>query len=369
MNFGNPNVAGIYRKVKAQAEALRLAGNNVILVYTFHDEIIIDSKLEKKTILINSLFNKVNIFYFKLPKILSSERFDFIYFRHFPINPLLIKLLNRFKKYNQGVKILCEIPTYPYYKTFRKGLNSSYLKALIDKILMPKLGKIIDRFVLFDENKYLFNTQVIKIDNGMEIPKDYFRDVSQLPNDRINLVAIASFQDWHGIDRVLFGMSKYKTNLPFYLHLIGTGPQTMKLKNIVNELGLKERVFFHGYLDIIEYNKILNICHIGISSLGIHRVNQDSKMISPLKSREYFGLGIPFIYGYIDNFLPQNYNFTLQISYNDEPVNMENIYSFYNRMNLLGFENVSKIMREFAIDNFSWSYTMRNVINYIKTEA
>lgn len=104
-------------------------------------------------------------------------------------------------------------------------------------------------------------------------------------NLRPQLVFVGSAgQVWHGLDKILAMAAK----LPeFDFHVVG---DTLS--------DAPKNVYSHGHVDWTTLDGIYRKMDVGIASLALHRIQVDE--ISPLKTREYLGYGLPVIGAYDD---------------------------------------------------------------------
>jgi len=104
---------------------------------------------------------------------------------------------------------------------------------------------------------------------------------------------------WHGLDQVI-ALARVRPEWSF--DVIGPGAADMSWP--VN-------VRAHGELTANEYRPILSQADAAISTLAWFRNGMNEG--SPLKSREYFALGLPVIGAYLDTDLPTGAEFYLRI--------------------------------------------------------
>ena len=104
---------------------------------------------------------------------------------------------------------------------------------------------------------------------------------------------------WHGLDQVI-QLAGIRPSWIF--DIIGPG---------ADEMSWPPNVHAHGELTADEYRPILAQADAAISTLAWFRNGMHEG--SPLKSREYFALGLPVIGGYLDTDLPDGADFYLRI--------------------------------------------------------
>lgn len=294
----------------------------------------------------------VNVIYFRKPNYFSKS---------------FLHSLRIIKDNYQNIKIVVEIPTYPYdeeYKTI-----SRYPLLIKDKLHRNKLFQYIDKIAFSGGKKSIFRVPVLNYNNGISLHVIKKRSPSGLNDNAIDMLCAASFAKWHGVDRLIAGLGSYMNNDPkrlVYLHLLGEGPALVDLKQQVNELGLSNYVKFYGRLNRERMDEVYDKCTLAIASLGLHRIGLS--VASTLKTREYLAKGIPFVYsGEIDVFLNSPVDFCLKVPADETPVDIGRLVEFHD---CLYSENdeVALInqIRRYAADNVSMDVTMRPVIDYMK---
>lgn len=116
----------------------------------------------------------------------------------------------------------------------------------------------------------------------------------RLSTSRIDVLCVASFYAWHGVDRLIVGMVAEPDVSDVHLHLVGDGPTIPALRTLVSEAGLEARVHFHGAMPVAALDDWYAQAHVAIGSLAPHRVGL--RELAALKHREYVLRGIPMIF-------------------------------------------------------------------------
>ncbi len=124
-------------------------------------------------------------------------------------------------------------------------------------------------------------------------------------NDKPVLVFIGQPAPWQGVDKILV-MARHFPDWTF--HLIGVDK--------IQDAG--PNVLFHGFLPTSEYLPIVARADVGIGPLALHRKGMNEA--SPLKVREYLGLGLPIIIGHEDTDFPGGAPFILQLPNREDNV-------------------------------------------------
>lgn len=267
----------------------------------------------------------------------------------------LYRLLNR-----KGIKIVVEIPTYPYDHEY-KGLPFSYQKVLLmDKLLRRFMSRYIDKYVTFSNDSVIFGRPTIRIANGIDFKVIPLKKETDCPTNEIHFIAVATIHPWHGFDRAIQGLVEYYKSQPtykVYLHIVGEGvPQVVnEYHRIVTENEIQDYVIFHGPLFGEALDCIFNKCQLGIGSLARHR--SGITHLRSLKNREYAARGIPFVYSEIDDDF-ENADYILKIKPDESPLNIQELIDFYHSVKLTAEEIRSSIEQ-----TLSWKIQMQHVIN------
>lgn len=110
--------------------------------------------------------------------------------------------------------------------------------------------------------------------------------------DLPELLFVANFAPWHGLDILLKNIQQSKNQ--FVLHLVG------KIPSELCDLTKDPRVKVHGPLNQRQIIELSAQCWIGLSSFALFR--QKMMQACPLKVREYLMLGLPVYGNYQDVF-------------------------------------------------------------------
>lgn len=354
---------GISKKIRYQIKALKQCGVDVRTCWLddkdghkyrmIDDQILEDygsgfmGKIRKRT--------NLDCIY----KYITINNIDFIYVRSdHHTTPFLVRLYKKIK--NKGVKILLEIPTYPYDVEY-KGLPWGYQWILLlDKCLRKRMAKYIDRIITFSDDDTIFNCPTIKLSNGVDFPSIPLKQEQKRSSKQIEGIALATIHPWHGFDRIIEGLALYhqtNQNIDFILHIVGAGvPQTLNnYHHLVKKYGLENYVLFHGPLYGKELDDLFERCDIGIGSLARHR--SGIKYLKSLKNREYAARGIPFIYSEIDSDF-ESKPYILKFPADESPIPIDKVITFYKEQTLTSLE-----IRQSIEDTLSWKKQMQIVIS------
>lgn len=361
---------GISKKVLYQVAALRRLEIEVeICCEEIKHNKIFRKIFNKDVILEKSVSNKVTkqLLYYKYEKMLKyifENNFDVIYIRYvYMANPCFIKFLKKIKEKN--IKVIVEIPTYPYDKELVHKDMIRQIKYFIERKYREKMCNYVDKIITFSNDDEIFGIKTVKISNGIDpneisiINKKIKRSINE-----INFIGVAGIAFWHGFDRFILSMAEYYKNSPpkiIKFHIVGNGDKEIvnNLKNLVKENKLEDYVTFYGYKSGKELDEIYNKMDVAVGSLGFYRAETNAG--SPLKTREYIAKGLSVILGYTDLSLKNTLDFIYQVSNDESAFDLYKILEWYKNLNI-----TSEEIRKYAENNLSWDIQMKKVVESIK---
>lgn len=356
---------GINNKIREQIECFEKNGYAVDAVYRRNEkELVIKRK---------GLEHILKTLQIRPYKVLSSailsgfvkkQTYDAVYIRYVYCDREFLRLLKECRKNCQHVAV--EIPTYPYDEELKGTLENKVL-LLLDRIYRQYMRKYVDRIITFSEDTEIFGIPTIRTMNGLNFENVPVARRDQEYMDRINLIAVAAHAMWHGYDRILAGLAEYynrggERNILF--HVVGEGPELERYKQMVCDNNLDEHVTFYGTLRGEALDKVYNMCDIAAASFGFHRIGLT--LASNLKSREYAAKGLPVVSGVdIDIFNGKLSKYCCKVPYDDSPVDMNVIVSFYDRIYAnKTHEEVADEIRSIAASICSMDAVMQPILEF-----
>jgi len=250
------------------------------------------------------------------------------------------------KQQKNRIKYLYELI---FGKAFRKSANA--IVGVTEEITRYQVGRSGDP-----------NKPHITIGNGFDVDSVKLRLPPPYTGD-LAMLCVATVSRWHGIDRMLNGMSAYSGPAKITLHIAGEGPEVPYLKRLIEELGINKSVVFHGFKTGEDLNRLFDQCHIAVGSLGIHRIGL--KEASILKAREYCARGIPSVMACQDPDFPQDYPYVLHLAADDTPIDIEQVLAFAQEV-CTDSGHPAK-MRAYARDHLDWSAKMQKLKTFLET--
>lgn len=295
-----------------------------------------------------------------------SHQIELLYVRSFHnANPFTIHLFKKLRK--AGIKIVMEIPTYPYDMEYKGFPFFTRIELNIDKIFRQKLSKKVNAIVTYSNYDFIFGQRTIQISNGVDFNSIPLKKEIKRNHSIIHLIGVAEVHYWHGYDRLIDGLGKYyqcKHDTTVYFHIIG-GIGLSEMYNSIHAPGFHELItkyhiekyiIFHGQKMGKELDELFDNADFAIGSLGRHRSHIDK--IKTLKNREYAARGIPFIYSETDEDF-DHMRYILKAPADESAINIKEIIHFYQTIH----ETPAEIRN--SIKHLSWKRQMDIVIRNI----
>lgn len=342
------NNDGVWKKIASQVQAMRNSGASVDFFY-MKDNVVCynDGHITKK--IINRYKNKY-FFYSSISSFLikQNKKYDLAYLRK-PHGGLFVlffnKLISTLKKHN--TYIIVEVPTFPYNKEM--NTFKSFISNCIFELSLPFFkNKITEIYYMGDKTESIWGVKAKRISNGIDVKTVKHVDEKNRSDNNFNIVGVANIEFWHGYDRIISGLKEYKGDFKVIFHIVGySQPEYNRLLNMSHEMGLSDKVIFHGRKSGDELDTIIGNADICVDALGRHRSGNNTN--SSIKSKEYAARGMPFVKSHED-YAFCNEEFILEVLPDDSPIDIDSLINW--RRNLK--EGFSLRERTFAENNLSW---------------
>ena len=300
-------------------------------------------------------------FFKNLQRVVDIKSYGFLLVRYGLSTPSFIDFLRWSKKENQKLKVVIEMPTYPYADEWQGFQGRAIM--LIDSLYRRNLKKCVDLILHSGQDPTIFGIPTFKMSNGISTSSYPLTQIFDVP-DKLRLIGVAKWQKWHGVDRILKGLSSYRDQMDkrdISLHLVGHGPYSSHIKKLIQNLDLKQYVVLHESLYGDKLNDLYAKSHLAIGTLGLH--TKGVEINSSLKHREYCARGIPFVLSSLDSDFPEALSFVKYVESSDDPVDITDIVKFYESLNVA---TVSREMRHYAETFLSWDERLKALINLLE---
>jgi hypothetical protein len=287
----------------------------------------------------------------------------FVYMRYQGSSPLLGLALRRLRRRNPGLVVIVEFPSWPYH-TEAVSIRDRIL-GWVDRWSRRGLHRVVDRIVTFSRESRIMGIPTIATDNGVDVARVPLLPAPQR-DEALRLFGLANLSFWHGYDRVIEGMARYYAcggTMDVQFDVVGTGTALAQLEELAARHGLGGRVRFHGPRRGAELDALLARADIGVSSIGMHRLDVDT---SNLKSREFCARGLPFVIAYPDRDFPSGLPFAYHAPADETALDIHDVIAFHRRL-LAECPDYRQRMRAYAEGRLDWSAKMRPVLDAMQS--
>jgi len=291
-----------------------------------------------------------------------KERIDFVYMRSdHNANPFTIHMVRKLKE--TGIKVVMEIPTYPYDQEYESLSRRKFL--FIDQCFRKILARQLCGIVTFSDYPIIFGKPALQISNGVDFSQIPLKRKINDTNHELHLIGVAEIHYWHGFDRLVRGLANYYQTHPsykVYFHIIGEffGEREKKeILPVIKQHGLEEYIILHGARHEKELDDLFEQADMAIGSLARHR--SGIIHIKTLKNREYAARGLSFIYSEIDSDF-ENKPYILKAKADESPIDIDQIIEFYKRQKLSPEQIRNSIL------SLSWKSQMNKVLSCLMVD-
>jgi tetratricopeptide (TPR) repeat protein len=195
--------------------------------------------------------------------------------------------------------------------------------------------------------------------NAESIPLKKYPSCSS-ETDRIQFLAVAQFNYWCGLDRLIEGLAQYPHSRKACFHLVGYGPQLERYHRAIAAHGLGNQFIFYGYKASADIDSLADKCQVGVGILAPHR--KGLLETTALKHREYCLRGLPFFFAGKDPDFPESLPFIHSIPSDEKPIDFPEIASFARRAGQE--EKMSTAAREYGLTQLSWEKKMKGLLDF-----
>lgn len=287
---------------------------------------------------------------------------DFLYIRQVYHDHSFVRYLRDIRRANPGMKIIYEIPTWPY-DTETSVSVSSLPFTLKERLNRKKAAKYIDRIVTFYGQDSIWGVPCLRLINGYDFSRIALPE--RTLGGTVHILSVAANAFWHGYDRFLEGLHRYYEaggTEDILYHLVGD--ILPEYAEAVRSCGLEDHVTLHGRQYGESLDELYRLCTIGIDILGGHR--KDYPVSSTLKSREYGAWGLPLVTSSPVDFMEPGCPWQLPVPYDDSPVDISAVLDYHRRVYAGGDPDaVAKAIRSFARSKCDMPITMEPVVRYL----
>jgi len=293
----------------------------------------------------------------------NASSFDSVYIRFQFFDPLVFRMLKAFE--DCRAKAVMEIPTYPYERELVYQGLKGVPKLICDRFYRKRCASLIKRFCCPLYDKPIFGVENIQIRNGIDTTTINIRKAHE-DDGTIRLLAVASMFRWHGFERLIEGLRDYYASdrkRKVFFNVVGEGVELQKYKTLTEQYHLNDVVVFWGRQDGENLERAYDESDIGVSSLGMHRLN--TEISNPLKTVEYMAKGMPVICEDGEISISEDSPYRYTVPFDESNIDVESIVAFYERLyHGQNVEEVISAIRRECENKCSMDSAMKPVIDF-----
>ncbi len=295
---------------------------------------------------------------------IDAKQYNLVYIRNNRGCFALPSFLGHMQRENPGAHLVVEIPTYPF-GTEVVSWPVRIVSMLDEMWAYRRFSRYLRLIVNVNDYNEIFGVEALSIVNGVDLENIAPAGYSASRPDELSLLAVANLTTAHGYDRVLQGLGQYveaggRTKVSF--HIAGSGEESARLAQMAQDLGIADSVVFHGHCAGKALDELYETCDMAVASLGIHRLALEQA--SPLKTREYCAKGMPFVLGYRDSGLPEDFPFAFKAPDDESPIDIAALVGFYENLKTQR-PDFRREIRAFAEDNMTWEAQLKRVLDHL----
>lgn len=292
-------------------------------------------------------------------KILECNR---LYIRHMLPSIGLLNFLRCSKR--KKIKIVYEVPTFPYYlEQFNEAHNKfkTIIRLVIETIFWPFIYLFIDKLAIVRCRSNSLNlNKMIDIKNGISLSSIHDKKVHGLKElNTFNIIGVGTIYKYHGYDKIISAIKNNngyvdngKRKIVFYI--VGESEEINRLRKMTNKLKLQNHVIFCGKKFGSELEEIYSKADfaVGTLKLSLRKANIDTA----IKNIEYINHNLPIVTsGIIFDVKPKDFYMVVE---SDKQIKMDELYAFAQKY--------YSIDRRIAVSNIVQEFTWKRIMNSIK---
>ncbi len=180
-----------------------------------------------------------------------------------------------------------------------------------------------------------------------------------LPASHTDLLCVASFYAWHGVDRIICGMAA-ELDVDLRLTLVGDGPALPAIAKLASDLGVASRVHLAGLVAPDALTPWFSRTHLAVGVLAPHRKGLSE--LSALKHREYALRGVPFVAAGHDIDFPHTLPWLRSVAADDSILSPRMLRTF-----AMGWTNERRRtqIRSWAETHVSWAAKIPLLVEFL----
>ncbi len=331
VDYKEKKFLGVIKKIEFQLRAFTAAGMECTLVGQYGSGAVVIAPDGQHTVMENTAgISKRKFLADAAAAQLDAKEYTGAYIRFQFFCNNMEAMLKNMKAH--GLRVLLEIPTYPYEPELILQGIKGIPKLVCDKLFRRRCYRNIDLVGVSNSVDNVYGVPTFCMKNGLCMEDFKLTEYGYYP-ERLDMISVSSMMRWHGLERVMQGMADYYAaggDREVVLHAVGDGIERERYESIAKELGLEDKVIFYGSLFGEQLDEVYDKCSVGLCALTAHRKNMTEG--TPLKTVEYAARGLAIVTEMKLLFLEDDCDFCLQIPFDDSPMDINAVIEMNDRL-------------------------------------
>ena len=297
----------------------------------------------------------------KIGEFVDRNNYDLVWFRMPLLQPWITNFIKQVKEKQPNCRIILEYGAYPFENEL-SGAKKWQHRLFRNNYRLAH--RFADRVITYSGQKDVDGVPNIPINNGIDVDTIPLAHSSFADDEVLHCISVSSVKKWHAYERFISGMAAQRSEMIVF-HVVGDGPDLQKMKDLVKQNSLEEKVIFHGFKTGAALDEIYNQSHLAIGTLGFHRIGLTNS--SSLKNREYFARGLPIVLSTPDLDMPASLPFVNYVPGDESPIDIGDIVRFARKV--YQTPNLNQQIRTYAEQHLSWKSKVGNVLAHLQIKS
>jgi len=179
---------------------------------------------------------------------------------------------------------------------------------------------------------------------------------------------VGNLSPWQGLDHLIHAIHLLGDNFSNgCLLIIGDGVEADRLRNLVHELRLNEKIKFFGKVPHGEVVTFINACDICVGVFNASKRNQLTGL-SPLKIYEYLACGRPIVVPDMPDFEFVELEQVGKTFRTEDPNDLASVLADMLSLTPEQWQLMSEKARNLAVERYSWDKIAREIMTFVVGE-
>lgn len=298
----------------------------------------------------------------KCSNVIVNEKYDAVYLRFYLPGRDLIRFLKTLRKECPGTLLLLEYPTLNVVTEMKKRDKVSRISYYFNQKRIGLLNRLTDYIITLTKDEILFDKPVLQMPNGIELAGILPVSLPVFGNQLVLLGVASDCAFYHGFDKVIKGLAKYKTaggSIKILFRVISNplSRNVDELRALAKDLDVADMVSFELPKSREELAEEYSQVHIGMGTLALHRIGLMDNY--SLKHREYAAFGLPFVMSKGDDHFEDS-PFVMTVERDEEPLDIQAVLDFYTSLRS-NYPDYPQAFRKSIENTITWEAQMKDI--------